>query len=51
VSNRFGLEEIGDCANCGAEVIGEAECSDCGELRYAKAELAEELAEIEFSAR
>lgn len=41
MSNRFGLEELCECANCGAETFGEsalALCDECADGTYRAAE-------------
>ena len=47
MSNRFGLEDINECANCGDETLNVTLCPSCQDARYDVRERAEEIAEEE----
>lgn len=49
MENRFGLENLSECASCHVETFdGERYCEECSEERYAAAEMEEELSELPF---
>ena len=47
MENRFGLEDLSECVECGAE-CEERYCPDCSEERYEERERQEELNELPF---